>query len=140
MNRIIYLGGNPNRPQDIFELCRRVPGPSEHENDGAGPIQTKRPNPNSTVWIGPSRTVWIGPSCLFGLAPPLCLDCPPPPFVWIGVFGLDWPHVGGGGVGASQGMISSLHRRLSRQRRRLSLYIKKTPLCENGRGLGTIAP
>ena len=32
MTRIIFLGGNPNRRQDIFKLSRRAPGPSEHEN------------------------------------------------------------------------------------------------------------
>ena len=32
MTRIIFPGGNPNRRQAIFELCRRVPGPSEHAN------------------------------------------------------------------------------------------------------------
>ncbi len=32
MTRMIFLGGNPNRRQDIFKSCRRVPGPSEHAN------------------------------------------------------------------------------------------------------------
>ena len=32
MTRIIFLGGSPNRRQDIVKLCRRGPGPSEHAN------------------------------------------------------------------------------------------------------------
>ena len=32
MTRIIFLGGNRNRRQDIFKACRRAPGPSEDAN------------------------------------------------------------------------------------------------------------
>ena len=32
MTRIISLGGNPNRRQDIFKSCRGGTGPSEHAN------------------------------------------------------------------------------------------------------------
>ena len=32
MTRIIFLGGNLNRRQDIFKSFKNGPGPSEHEN------------------------------------------------------------------------------------------------------------
>ena len=32
MTRIIFLGGNPNRQQDILKSCRKGPGASEHAN------------------------------------------------------------------------------------------------------------